>query len=275
MGRLQQTAVRWPRGSVALSRALHPPRRHFQPPPARARSQRRHLQVEGLPHRRSRAIQVDDARYRRVHPALPDACLAARLPPYPLLRLAHEPNPRREYRTRPRTACSAIHPDRCHQGCQRQARRAKSARAPLSLLRQPHAHHRDFLARATAEVRSLAKGQDRHLMMPTPVLDTHGNTTAWVGSCPTAPPLASPRRVVAQPQPKNTKSRRSKRPLLDRASTYVPPTRQNGCRCPFASSQGHLSSWPNPHSTHGTVAAHIPRFRALALFGRRPTGARG
>src|SRR6476661_3850709 len=26
----------------------------------------------------------------------------------------------------------------------------------------------------------------------------------------------------------------------------------------------------NPHSTRGTAAAHIPRFRALALFGRRP-----
>lgn len=36
------------------------------------------------------------------------------------------------------------------------------------------------------------------------------------------------------------------------------------------SSQPHLSSWPNPHSTRGTAAAHIQRFRALALFGRRP-----
>ena len=94
--------------------------------------------------------------------------------------------------------------------------------------------------------------------------------TACVGSCPTAPPLASPRRIVAQSQPKDTKSPRSKRPLLDRASTYVPPTWQNGSRCRFASSQAHLSSWPNPHSTRGTAAAHIPRFRALALFGRRP-----
>src|SRR5262252_2441631 len=57
---------------------------------------------------------------------------------------------------------------------------------------------------------------------------------------------------------------------LDRTSTYVPPTWQNGSRCRFASSQAHLSSWPNPHSTRGTAAAHIPRFRALALFGRRP-----
>src|SRR5262249_18678148 len=179
MGRLQQTAVRWPPGSVALSRALHPPRRHLQPAPGRARRQRRHLQPEGLPHRRSRAIQVDNARYPRVHPPLPDACLAARLPPYPLLRLAHEPNPRQEDCPHPRAACRAIHPDRCHQGCQRQARRAKSVRASLSLLRRPHAHHRDLLAGETAEpppLAGFAKGQDRPLMMPTPVLDTHGNT---------------------------------------------------------------------------------------------------
>src|SRR5262249_54530011 len=154
-------------------------RRHLHLAPARARRHRRHLQVEGLPHRRSRAIQADDARYPRVHPSLPDACLAARLPPYPLLRLAHEPNPRQEYRTHPRTACRATDPNRCHEGCQRQARATKSARASLSLLRRPHAHHRDLLARATAEAPPLAgvaKGQDRHLMMPTPVLDTHGNT---------------------------------------------------------------------------------------------------
>lgn len=28
--------------------------------------------------------------------------------------------------------------------------------------------------------------------------------------------------------------------------------------------------WPNPHSARGTAADHFPRFRALALFGRRP-----
>jgi hypothetical protein len=164
-------------------------------------------------------------------------------------------------------ACSATHPDRSRQGCQRQARRAKSARTSLSLLRRPHAHHRDLLARATAEAPPLAKGQDRHLMMPTPVLDTHTATfTACVGSCPTAPPLASPRWIVAQSHPKHTKSRRLKRPLLDRVSTYVPPTRQNGPRCRFASSRPHLSSWPNPHSTRGTAACPHPAISCLGAF---------
>src|SRR5262249_28039553 len=165
--------------------------------------------------RRSRAIQVDDARYPRVHPPLPDACLAARLPPYPLLRLAHEPNPRQEYRLHPRTACSATHADRCHQGCQRQARRAKSARASLSLLRRPNAHHRDLLARATAEAPPLAgfaKGQDRHLMMPTPALDTHGNTHRPCWLCPTAPAACLATPDCCAITTKNTKSRRSKCP---------------------------------------------------------------
>src|SRR6516162_2176546 len=94
--------------------------------------------------------------------------------------------------------------------------------------------------------------------------------TACGGSCPTAPPLASPRRIVAQSQRKTQNLVAQNALLLDRTSTYVPPTWQNGSRCRFASSQAHLSSGPNPHSTRGTAAAHIPRFRALALFGRRP-----
>src|SRR6266404_1384824 len=58
MGGLQQTPIRGTRGSIALSRPLHPPRRHLQPPPGRARRQQRHLQVEGLRPRWSAAIRV-------------------------------------------------------------------------------------------------------------------------------------------------------------------------------------------------------------------------
>jgi hypothetical protein len=39
-------------------------------------------------------------------------------------------------------------------------------------------------------------------------------------------------------------------------------------RCaPISSS---LTPWPNPHSVRCPAAAHLPRFRALALLGRRP-----
>ncbi len=42
-----------PEAVLAYLVALHPPRRHLQQPPDRARRQRRHLQVEGLPDRRT------------------------------------------------------------------------------------------------------------------------------------------------------------------------------------------------------------------------------
>jgi hypothetical protein len=45
----------------------------------------------------------------------------------------------------------------------------------MPLLRQQHAHHRDLLARATAETQThanSAKDQDQHLMMTELMLDT-------------------------------------------------------------------------------------------------------
>jgi hypothetical protein len=47
-----------------------------------------------------------------------------------------------------------------------QSLKSRSARASLPMLRQPHAHHRDFLAAATANALPLSgEGPDRHLMM--------------------------------------------------------------------------------------------------------------
>ena len=79
-----------------------------------------------------------------------------------------QPNPRQQHRAYPRAARSAAHPDRGHQGCPHKVRRAESARACLSLLRRPHAHHRDLLAGATAKASlhpASATDQDRHFMM--------------------------------------------------------------------------------------------------------------
>ena len=66
-------------------------RRHLQQPAGRCRlptRQRRHLQMEGLPDRRTSALQIDDARHGRVHSPLPDARAAKGLPPHPPLRAA-------------------------------------------------------------------------------------------------------------------------------------------------------------------------------------------
>ena len=74
-----------PRRCWPICRAT-PPRRHLQQPIDRARRQGRHLQVEGLPDRRPRSVQGDDARDPRVHPPVPHPRAAQRLPPHPSLR---------------------------------------------------------------------------------------------------------------------------------------------------------------------------------------------
>src|SRR4029077_16577109 len=145
-----------------------------------------------------------DRRYPRVHPPLPDARVAARLPPHPLLRSTHKPNPRQEYRARPRVARSATHPGRCHQSRQCQPRGAKSTRASLPLLRQLHAHHRDLLAGATAQCfekpsappdAASAEDQVRHLMtIPQPP------PRKAVRLSPPPPPKTPPASPLA-PQP--------------------------------------------------------------------------
>ena len=64
LGRLLQAPLRGTEGSAALSRALHPPRGHLKSPLDRMRRERRHLQVEGLQARRSRALQAHDGHDR-------------------------------------------------------------------------------------------------------------------------------------------------------------------------------------------------------------------
>ena len=79
---------------------------------------RRHLQVEGLPDRRPRSIQADDARNRRVHPPISDPRAAARLPPHPPLRPVGQGLLRRQHRARPRAARRPKAPSRARR-CRR------------------------------------------------------------------------------------------------------------------------------------------------------------
>ena len=53
--------VRRTRAGAALSLPLYPPRRHLQSPSGLGRRQRRRLPLEGLPHRRTRPVEDDDA----------------------------------------------------------------------------------------------------------------------------------------------------------------------------------------------------------------------
>jgi len=52
-------AVRRAAGRARLPVALHPPRRHLQSPPDLGRPDRRHLQVQGLPHRGTRPVYAE------------------------------------------------------------------------------------------------------------------------------------------------------------------------------------------------------------------------
>ena len=88
--RLRQAPVRGPEGRARLSVALHPPRRHLEPPPDRGRRAQRHLQGQGLQDRRPRPLHHDDARRRRVHPPVPHPRPAQRLPSHPPLRLVRQ-----------------------------------------------------------------------------------------------------------------------------------------------------------------------------------------
>ena len=97
---------------------------------------------------------------------------------------------------------------------------------------------------------------------------------ACVGSPLTASMLMPPHRIAASARPNASKSRRAKPPLLP--PRLVPPphhahaTRPNRPRRSCVPSPPRQSPRQNLHSARGTASAPITRFRALALFGRRP-----
>ena len=101
MGRLRQAPLRRAEGGARLSVALHPPRRHLELPARRARRRGRHLQMERLSDQGRRPAQDHDARRRRVHPPVPHARAAERLPPHPPLR------PVRQRRCAPATSSAS------------------------------------------------------------------------------------------------------------------------------------------------------------------------
>ena len=87
------------------------------------------------------------------------------------------------------------------------------------------------------------------------------------GPQPAAPKHASEHRIRRQSP---IQSCRAIRRSLVHTKPCEPtsPQADRGSRCKPASVSPN--PWRNPHSARGTAATHFPRFRALALFGRRP-----
>jgi len=96
---------------------------------------------------------------------------------------------------------------------------------------------------------------------------------AAVASPPTVSMLVSPHRMTAASPPEHAKSCRAKPPLLPPRLVHSPhhahATRPNRPRRRHVPSPARRSPRQIPHSARGT-APLITRFRALALFGRRP-----
>src|SRR6516164_2910894 len=60
-------------------------------------------------------------------------------------------------------------------------------------------------------------------------------------------------------------------PLFDHAPTQMLPSWKDCRRCIRSALHTRLNPRQNPHSARGTATPYLlPRFRALALFGRRP-----
>src|SRR6476661_2789485 len=136
----------------------------------------------------------------------------------------------------------------------------------MPVLRRPHDHHRDLRARlpAKASPHTCADHPDRHLMRPSPPID---NCSAPCHSRRLS--AASAHARVGLPESSALPPRTwscSVRPT--RLLLHAPGKSDSvDRRAPISSS---LAPRPNPHSVRCTAATHLPRFRALALLGRRP-----
>ena len=223
-------------------------------------------------HRGAGPLQDHDAGDRRVHPPLPDARSARWLPPHPLLRPARQRRPCRQHRARPRTARTAMAPDRCHRGRHHQARRAKVARASMPVLRRPHDHHRNLRARLPAQMPPATAGrdQDRHLMMqhlrsPPP----KNRSSISLARRPATIVLAPP------PHPTALLSRQSTTldPRARLRSTIVRASRPPPHSPSSPSRLAHIAAptRSNPHSARGTAAPPSPAISCLGAF--RPPAA--
>ena len=166
-------------------------------------TRRRLVPLEGLPRRRSRSLEDDDAA-RRVHPPLPAARSAERLPPHPPLRPIRQRQSCR-YRQSARAAgCRAAARARTNRS--RQSRRASRRALPLSVLWRTHVRYRDLRARIPTQAPAIAATghhQHRYVMMrdappvwPNAALRRRWSCTGSGGALPEQPSAARFKRQL-------------------------------------------------------------------------------
>jgi hypothetical protein len=163
-----------------------------------------------------------------------------------------------------------MRPNTSANSLRRRARPTPRAPARMPALQQPHAHHRDFRARMPAEVPAHAASggnQDRHVIMTSPSIhhDSYARHSCCFSTDITQARLGALHSIAVA------------RPILSRYPKIVRPHQPmrpwvaaSQSRRALHSNLGKPQPPANPHSVPGTAPAHLPRFRALALFGRRP-----
>ena len=94
-----------PKAGARLSRPLHPPRRHLQPPAHRARRRAASPSAgRTIGSKAATGYKTMTLAAARVHPPLPAPRAAERLPPHPPLRPLRQRGARGQHRARPTTA---------------------------------------------------------------------------------------------------------------------------------------------------------------------------
>jgi hypothetical protein len=201
---------------------------------------------------------------------LPDPCAAQELPPHPSLRPARQRPPRRQHCPHPQVARHACPSQaiRAHQ--LHRARRATRTTASLPLLRRSDDRHRNL--------RAWLRAKEPHQPNATDNQDRQPHE-----SCPTRPshdrPYNSP--VIDRRRPFDQRQLRSRQSPIavceTPSSRLADPDRYHRSR-PTAAFI--VAEDQHQHAARATIPIalgsyrrrpHLPRFRALARLGRRPT----
>src|SRR5271166_1073420 len=222
--------------------------------------------MEGLPDQRPRPAQNHDARRGRVHPPLPPARAAERLPPHPPLRPVRQRRSSLQHRARPPIARRARGRARALARRAGQRGRNRFAGAPLPVLRRPDDHCRNLRRRAPRALAITDPDQDRHLMI--------------VAALP-----AAQRRFSSPPAARRSRkpmSSRGRQSSSDRRARARPAHTRDQTRLPssvppprFARHQPATNaSRPDPKISIGRARPNgvpsYPRFPPWEAFERRP-----